>query len=107
VESASITQSRVDERGRNPDDWTMRFSVAGISDIGWQIPGRDPDTGELLTEQEVIDWVIAIFDGRHPELGQGEWRTITARVDGKETILTFRGSWVAGFRLSPNSSRNR
>lgn len=102
VEPVAFAQRRLDERGRTAHDWTVTFSIGGYRDINMQVPGVDDETGEVLSEQDVIQMVIALFDERDPELGTNEWRSLDVRIDGRTTLLTFRGSWVACFTLNRN-----
>lgn len=102
TESARFVRGRIDQRDRDLENWTVTFNVAGQSGIQWEVPGRDDETNEVLTENDVREMVIAFFDERSDELGSGEWRWLRVRIDGRYTLLVFRGSWVAGFTLDPN-----
>lgn len=64
-----------------------------------QIPGY----GEIVIEHvpgETVEEVIATFvEWLKGAEGDDDWRTVTASIDGKTSQLTFRGSWVAAFRV--------
>lgn len=68
---------------------TVKCQVPGYGEI--QIENVPGDTvGEVIAT--FIEWLKGDEES-------GDWITISASIDGKRSMLTFRGSWVAAFRV--------
>jgi len=69
------------------------FSVAGINDI--PLPWKGVDYEDALRSFKI--WLATVED---PEVdGTIPWHTISVVIDGAERVFTFRGDWVAGFKM--------
>jgi hypothetical protein len=73
--------------------WDIVFSIAEVSDIPLVWKGVDWDD----VNRSFKIWLSTIED---PEVdGAVPWHTIQVEIDGAPRILTFRGDWVAGFKI--------
>lgn len=69
------------------------FSIAGVDDI--PLPWQGVSEEEARRSFKV--WLATVED---PEVdGNIPWHTIKVEIDGAERMLTFRGDWVAGFKM--------
>lgn len=69
------------------------FSIGGIDDI--PLPWSGVDHTDAARSFKI--WLSTVED---PEVdGTVPWHTIAITVDGAERMLTFRGDWVAGFKM--------
>jgi len=99
TEHASIVAQRragpLDE-----DEYSVSFSIGGFTDIGLAVPGRS--VADVSATFRV--WLDTVNDS---EIGEGDWRTVDAMVDGSHQSITFRGSWVAAFTVFHKTSGSR
>lgn len=77
-----------------PELWfDVTFSVAGINDI--PLPWKGVNWADAAASFKI--WLATVedpgIDAKIP------WHTIKVDIDGAERILTFRGDWVAGFKM--------
>lgn len=93
-ELAARKMQQVTEHDGQPELWfDVTFSIAGENDI--PLPWKGVDATDVISSFKV--WLATIeepaVDGVIP------WHTITVELDGAKRVLTFRGDWVAGFKI--------
>jgi hypothetical protein len=93
-EADARRMQQVTEHDGQPELWfDATFSIAGIDDI--PLPWKGVDHEDAARSFKI--WLATVED---PEVdGTIPWHTIKVVVDGAERILTFRGDWVAGFKM--------
>jgi len=93
-ELAARKMQKVTEHDGQAELWfDVTFSIAGIDDI--PLPWKGVDVDDVTRSFKI--WLAEIeepaIDGTVP------WHTITVELDGAKRVLTFRGDWVAGFKI--------
>jgi hypothetical protein len=85
---------QITEHNGEPELWfDVVFSIAGIDNI--PLPWKGVDCEDASQSFKI--WLATIED---PEIdGAIPWHTIKVNIDGAERVLTFRGDWVAGFKM--------
>lgn len=93
-ELANRQMQRITTHNGETELWfDVVFSIAGVDDI--PLPWKGVDQEEAARSFKV--WLATIED---PEIdGNIPWHTIAVTIDGAERMLTFRGDWVAGFKM--------
>lgn len=66
----------------------VKVQVPGYGEFSIDVPGTDEED----VRATFIEWLAG-------DEKSDDWRTVTASIDGKKSQLTFRASWVAGFRI--------
>jgi hypothetical protein len=84
-----MTLGRSKPRRMSQDDMTqIKCQIPGYGEVAIDVPGTDPED----VRDTFIEWLVG-------DEKDGDWRTVHASIDGKKCELTFRASWVAGFRI--------
>lgn len=84
-------------RMRPADMTPVKMQVSGYGEVVIDFPGKsEPDV-----RATVIAWLNNEIMAEGEEAGDvsGDWRTVEATLDGSRSFLTFRASWVSGFRI--------
>lgn len=79
-----MRRQHIDDDGIVNHEYTAKVQISGHGEVVMQIPGTSVEDAE----QTLLAW-----------LAEEEWRTVEADLDGSRSRLTFRTSWVAGFRF--------
>lgn len=84
-------------RMRSASTMPVKMQVSGYGEVVIEFPGES----ESDVRATVIAWLDneIMSEGGEPDDVSGDWRTVQATLDGSRSFLTFRASWVSGFRI--------